>query len=120
MMQAVCDELDMKLQVEDMEFDSIIAAVTSGKVDVGCAGMTVTEDRLKNVDFTDSYTTAKQVIIVKDYKAAIKAQSLAQRFHDNFISDHRYNYLVKGFANTIVITIFAVIMGIILGAITHL
>ena len=120
MMQAVCDELDMKLQVEDMEFDSIIAAVTSGKVDVGCAGMTVTEDRLKNVDFTDSYTTAKQVIIVKDYKAAIKAQSLAQRFHDNFISDHRYNYLVKGFANTIVITIFAVIMGIILGAIIAL
>ena len=97
MMQAVCDELDMKLQVEDMEFDSIIAAVTSGKVDVGCAGMTVTEDRLKNVDFTDSYTTAKQVIIVKDYKAAIKAQSLAQRFHDNFISGPQIQLPCKRF-----------------------
>ena len=120
MMQAVCDELDMKLEIEDMEFDSIIAAVTSGKVDVGCAGMTVTKDRLKNVDFTDSYTTAKQVIIVKDYNAAIKAQSLSQRIHDNFVSDHRYNYLIKGFSNTIVITIFAVLMGIILGAIIAL
>ena len=54
MMQAVCDELGMKLEVEDMEFDSIIPAVTSGKADVGAAGMTVTKDRLKNIDFTES------------------------------------------------------------------
>jgi len=65
MMQAVADKLGMELKIEDMEFDSIIAAVQSGKVDVGVAGMTVTEDRLKNVDFTDSYATAKQVIIVR-------------------------------------------------------
>lgn len=65
MMQAVADKLGMELKIEDMEFDSIIAAVQSGKVDVGAAGMTVTEDRLQNVDFTDSYATAKQVIIVR-------------------------------------------------------
>ncbi len=65
MMQAVCDELGMELQIDDMEFDSIITAVQSGKADVGAAGMTVTEDRLKNIDFTDPYTTAKQVIIVR-------------------------------------------------------
>ena len=49
----------------DIEFDSIISAVQSGKADVGVAGMTVTEDRLKNIDFTDPYTTATQVIIVR-------------------------------------------------------
>ena len=43
-----------------------IAAVSSGKVDVGAAGFTVTEDRQKNVDFTDTYITTKQEIIVKD------------------------------------------------------
>lgn len=42
MMQAVCDEIGMELKVENMEFDSIIAAVQSGKADVGVAGMTVT------------------------------------------------------------------------------
>jgi polar amino acid transport system substrate-binding protein len=47
-----------------MEFDAIITAVTSGKADFGAAGMTVTEDRLKNIDFTDPYTTASQVMIV--------------------------------------------------------
>ena len=65
MMTAVCDIIGMELQVDNMEFDSIIAAVDSGKADVGVAGMTVTEDRLENVNFTDPYTTATQVIIVR-------------------------------------------------------
>ncbi len=120
MMQAVCDELGMELKIEDMEFDSIISAVTSGKADVGTAGMTVTQDRLKNVDFTDSYTTAKQVIIVKDPEAAVKADSLTERFRDNFITDHRYQYILKGFCNTVIITVFAVIIGIILGGLIAL
>lgn len=65
MAQAVCDILGMELEVEDIEFDSIITEVQTGKADIGVAGMTVTEDRLKNIDFTESYTTATQVIIVK-------------------------------------------------------
>ena len=65
MAQAVCDILGMELKIEDMEFDSIINAVTSGKADIGVAGMTITEDRLQNVDFSDPYTTATQVIVVR-------------------------------------------------------
>lgn len=65
MAQAVCDKLGYELVIEDMEFDSIINAVQSGKADMGVAGMTVTEDRLKSIDFTDSYTTATQVIVVR-------------------------------------------------------
>lgn len=71
-MQAVCDELGMDMQVEDMAFDSIIAAITSGKVDVGASGFTVTEDRKKNINFTDSYITTKQDIIVKGRKQQFK------------------------------------------------
>ena len=65
MMRAVCDVLGYELKIDDMAFDSIIAAVESGKADVGVAGMTVNEDRLKNVDFSDSYTTTEQVVIVR-------------------------------------------------------
>ena len=65
MAQALCDILGMELKVEDMEFDSIISAVQSGKADIGVAGMTVTEDRLLSIDFTDPYTTGTQVIIVR-------------------------------------------------------
>jgi len=63
--KAICDKLGYDLQIDDMEFDSIITAVQSGKADFGAAGMTITEDRLKNIDFTDSYCTASQVIIIK-------------------------------------------------------
>ena len=65
MAQAVADKLGMELKIEDMEFDSIINAVTSGKADIGVAGMTITEDRLQSVDFSDPYTTATQVIVVR-------------------------------------------------------
>lgn len=63
--KAICDKLGYELKIEDMEFDAIITAVSSGKADFGAAGMTVTEDRLKNIDFTDTYTTACQVIVVR-------------------------------------------------------
>jgi ABC-type amino acid transport substrate-binding protein len=64
--QAICDKLGYALVIDDMDFDSIITAVQSGKADFGMAGMTVTEERLKSIDFTDPYTTATQVIIVAE------------------------------------------------------
>lgn len=65
MMQAVCDVLGMELVIENMEFGSIIAAVDSGKADVGVAGLSVTPDREKNVSFTQGYAVSTQVIIVR-------------------------------------------------------
>lgn len=62
---AIADKLGMELQISNIDFDSIIPAITSGKADFAMAGMTVTEERLQNVDFTDSYCTSKQVVIVK-------------------------------------------------------
>jgi polar amino acid transport system substrate-binding protein len=65
MAQAIADILGKELVINDMDFDSIIASVQTGKADIGCAGMTVTEDRLLSIDFTDSYYTGRQVVIVK-------------------------------------------------------
>ena len=64
--EAVAEKLDLELKIEDMEFDSIITAVQSGKADIGLAGMTVTDDRMKFVNFSDSYATGIQVVIVKE------------------------------------------------------
>ena len=64
--QALADKLGMKLEIEDMAFDSIVAAVQSGKVDFGMAGMTVTDERKQSVNFTDSYATGVQVVIVPE------------------------------------------------------
>ena len=63
---AIAEKLGMELKIEDMAFDSIIPAVQSGKADFGAAGMTVTPDREKEVDFSDTYYTVRQVIIVAE------------------------------------------------------
>ena len=114
-MQAVCDKLGMDLQIEDMAFDSIITAVTSGKVDVGASGFTITEERKKNVNFTDSYTTSKQVIIVKDTSVQNSRLSFVDKLKQSFIDNDNYRYLLKGLGNTLLITFFAVIIGILIG-----
>lgn len=62
----IADKLGMELQIEDMAFDSVLAAVQTGKADIAMAGITVTEDRQKTVNFTDPYTTATQMIIVAE------------------------------------------------------
>lgn len=64
--QAVADKLGMELKIEDTEFGSIITGVQTGKYDFGMAGMTVTEERLQSIDFTDTYATGVQSIIVKE------------------------------------------------------
>lgn len=77
--QAIADELGLELVIEDMEFDGIIGAVTAGKVDMGLAGMTVTEDRLKNVNFSDTYAHASQVVIVTNDSAIASVDDLANK-----------------------------------------
>ena len=64
--QAVADKLGLELVINDMEFDSIITNVKQGAADFGLAGMTVSEDRLKEVDFSISYASGVQVVIVKE------------------------------------------------------
>ena len=63
---AIAEKLGMELKIEDMEFGSLIGAVQSGKIDMCLAGMTVTDERKQSVNFSDSYATGVQVIIVKE------------------------------------------------------
>lgn len=63
---AIAEKLGMELKIEDMEFGSLIGAVQTGKIDVCLAGMTVTEERKQSVNFSDSYATGVQVIIVRE------------------------------------------------------
>ena len=67
--KAIAEKLGMELEIVDIEFDSIIAGVQTGKYDMGMAGMTVTEERKQSVDFSDSYATGIQSIIVKEDSA---------------------------------------------------
>lgn len=64
--QAIADKLGMKLEIKDMEFESLVPAVKAKSIDLALAGMTVTDERKQSVNFSDSYSTGVQVVIVKE------------------------------------------------------
>ena len=72
----IADQLGMKLEITDMNFDAIIPSVVSGKVDLGMAGLTVTDERLETVNFSDSYSTGTQVIVVQEGSDIVDADAL--------------------------------------------
>lgn len=63
---AICEDMGASLEITDVAFDSIIPEVQSGKADFAAAGMTVTEDRQTQVDFSDTYATGVQSVIVTE------------------------------------------------------
>ena len=63
---AIAEKLGLELQIDDMEFDAALLAVQQGKSDIVMAGVTVNEERMKVMDFTDSYSTGVQVVIVPE------------------------------------------------------
>jgi len=62
--QAVADKIGVELKIVDMDFDGIIDALQAGKGDFAAAGMTVTDERKKQVDFTDEYVTSAQMVVI--------------------------------------------------------
>ena len=86
---AIAEKLGLELQIEDMEFDSITEAIKSGKADIGLAGMTVTPDRQEEVDFTVSYTTGVQVVIVREDSDITSVEDLTVEGADHTIGVQR-------------------------------
>lgn len=74
--KALGEKLGYEVQIEDMNFDSIIPSIVSGKADIAMAGLTVTPERQESVDFSDSYATGVQVVIVKDDSAITSVDDL--------------------------------------------
>ena len=113
--KAIADKLGRVLKIDDIEFDAIINAVSSGKAQIGLAGFTVTDERKKQINFSEPYTTSKQVVIVRDDEAVKEANSLGGKLYNNFVKDGRWKFLAQGLLNTIIITIVAILIGTALG-----
>lgn len=65
-MELICEKLDLKLQIDTMDFDGALLAAEQGKCDAIVSGVTITEPRKLIYDFTDSYTTIKQAIVIPE------------------------------------------------------
>ncbi len=76
--QAIADKLGKKMVIEDVKFGAIIAGVQTQKYDIGIAGLTVTDDRKTQVNFSDTYATGVQVVIVKEGGIVTSLDDLAK------------------------------------------
>ncbi len=111
----IADYLGRTLEIQDIEFDAIINAIISGKADIGFAGFTVTEERKQSIHFTDSYAENKVVVVVRGDTKAVSEETLGDHFYKNFVKDARWKFIVQGLGNTLFISFFAAIFGILVG-----
>lgn len=74
----IADELGVEIEIQHMDFDAVIAAVASGRADIAMAGLTVSEERKKSVDFSKSYFNASQVVIVKEGNTTITGETVEE------------------------------------------
>lgn len=68
----IAKDLGVELEIQNMEFEGIVGAIASGKGTVGVAGMSITEERLENVDFSKEYIQSKLVVLVRNDEEVIK------------------------------------------------
>ncbi len=113
----IADRLHMTLKIESMEFDSIINAVSSGKVHAGFSGFSKTAERAKVINFTHDICTTRIMVIVPASAGATASRDLTftDRLYDNFIKEDRWMLLAKGLGVTILISVFAALIGLLGG-----
>lgn len=107
----ICKELGYAIALDDMQFDALILAITSGKYDIACSGFSITEERKKSVLFTSPiYHGNIYFYVIKD-KSSTKGYNIVDGFYNTFIKEDRYLLFLKGIFNTLVITILSLILG---------
>lgn len=115
------------LEIVSMDFGALIAALSSGKVDMIADGISITEERSKQIAFSDSYLEGKSAVIclkknLPGYEdqsaqgAVSLGQKIAGSFHSNLIVEDRYLLIVEGLKVTAMISVLSVILGTLLGA----
>ena len=121
--------LGKEIKFSDMEFGNLIAAVSSGKIDMIASTLMITEERKNKIDFSEPYyTLGANVFALKKNIATYDAGSsaatgspsffakLANSFYSNIIQEDRYLLIWDGLKTTVIISLFSTIFGTLLGA----
>lgn len=116
--------LGKELKLSDMEFGSLIIAAASNKIDMIASTLMITEERKKQVDFSEPYTKLGASLFALQQIQEVESKSffedtfiedIAESFHSNIIQENRYLLILDGLQTTIIISILATIFGTILG-----
>jgi len=127
MIQRFALHQNYQLEIVMMEFPSLVASLASGKVEMITDGICITEERGKQIDFSDSYADFRTAVLVlkKDmanYKGPVDEkketslwQSIADSFYSNIVHESRYLLIVDGLKITAIISVFAALFGTLVG-----
>ena len=113
-----CEANGYGLVIRPMNFDGILPAVQSGKVDFAAAGMTITEERKESVRFSDPYYaggTAMAVLKAEEKKDTSFLSGLRDSFTKTFLREERWKLFLEGIGTTLLITVLTILFGTALG-----
>ncbi len=124
MLYRFCEESGYGLELSDMNFGAVIPAVSTGKCDIGCSSIAITDERKKSVNFSEPYYEGGSVLAVRasDLSGGDAASegsgsfidSIKESFYNNFILEDRYILILQGIKTTCILTLFSVFFGSIL------
>jgi polar amino acid transport system substrate-binding protein len=118
-LQHFAKEYGYNLEFHSMAFDAILPGVVSGKYDIGCGGMTITEERAESVDFSESYLTVDVVMVISNAAAGQSDSSfwggIKESFEKTFIREERWKLIAEGIGVTMLISLCAAAAGSLLG-----
>lgn len=113
-------ETGRRVEWQMIDFTGIIASIVTGKIDIGACAMTVTEERAKQVRFSDSYYFCKSTCFYHDanYKVPKKPffTRIKESFYNNLVAEDRWEIVLEGLWETIVISFFSILIGTLFGA----
>jgi len=122
LIERIAFELGRPVEYMDMKFSALIAAIESGKVDVVISNYTPTEERIKRVNFSETYFDNPQVLTTffadtstEQLKEKSWFSRMKESFYNNLIVENRYMMIVNGFKQTVIITFFSILLGTIFG-----
>ena len=124
MLNRIAQKLDLSLELLVVNFPAVIPALISGKADLAACGISITEERAKNILFCEPNYQGKIVVVASELLSAAKPSQksfsafigkLKSSFHSTFIVEDRYKLVAKGLGVTILISICSILLGTLLG-----
>ena len=116
----IAKELDVHVEFTGMEFSAVLPYIESGKALLGAGSIIITPEREEAVDFLPYYPTAFVLIVRAESQQDLKTEkgfwtSIRSSFEKTFIRENRWKLILQGVGNTILITLFSILFGTLLG-----
>ena len=115
---AFCEKRGYGIEIVPMNFDGILPAIQSGKIDFSASGFAITPERMESINFSQPYYTGGTKIVVRsaeNYESTSFAESVLRSFEKTFLRENRWKLFFIGIGNTLLITALSILLGTALG-----